>query len=151
VAGVPVTAQSVSYVGEPGWELTTTADLGLRLWDLVWEAGRDVGLVAAGRRAFETLRLEAGYPAAGVDVTAEHAPGPAGLTRFTREAGEDDVASRVLVRLELDGIVSGGEPVRGRPPIGMSRGGRPRWARIRGDRDHPAGDVIAFDCRSRRA
>ena len=151
VAGVPVTAQSVSYVGEPGWELTTTADLGLRLWDLVWEAGRDVGLVAAGRRAFETLRLEAGYPAAGVDVTAEHAPGPAGLTRFTREAGEGDVASRVLVRLELDGIVSGGEPVRaGDRTIGyVTSGGRadgPGLAFAWLDRDHPADvDVIAFD------
>ena len=70
--------RSRSPTSAEGWGLTTTADLGLHLWDLVWEAGRDVGLVAAGRRAFETLRLEAGYPAAGVDETAEHAPGPAG-------------------------------------------------------------------------
>ena len=74
----------MSYVGEPGWELATTADLGLRLWDLLWEAGRDHGLVAAGRRAFETLRLEAGFPAAGVDVTAEHDAAAAGLGRFVR-------------------------------------------------------------------
>ncbi len=94
VAGVPVIAQSVSYVGEPGWELATTADLGLRLWDLLWEAGRDHGLVPAGRRAFETLRLEAGFPAAGVDVTGEHHAAAAGLDRFVREVGRSDGASR---------------------------------------------------------
>jgi glycine cleavage system aminomethyltransferase T/glycine/D-amino acid oxidase-like deaminating enzyme len=150
VAGVPVTAQSVSYVGEPGWELTTSADLGLRLWDLVWDAGRDLGLVAAGRRAFETLRLEAGYPAAGVDVTAEHLPGPAGLARFVRR-NDDDPGSRVLVRLEVDGIASGGEPVRaGDQTIGyVTSGGRAQrsglafaWV----DRDHPTElTVIVFD------
>ena len=114
VAGVPVVAQSVSYVGEPGWELATTADLGLRLWDLLWDAGRDVGLVAAGRRAFETLRLEAGFPAAGVDVTGEHDAVAAGLIRFVRESAgrAPRDSARRLVRLEVNGLVSGGEPVR---------------------------------------
>lgn len=150
VAGVPVTAQSVSYVGEPGWELTTSADLGLRLWDLVWDAGRDLGLVAAGRRAFETLRLEAGYPAAGVDVTSEHAPAPAGLARFARRA-DDDAGPRELVRLEVDGIVSGGEPVRsGDRTIGYvtsgARADGPGLAFAWLERDRPAGlTVIAFD------
>ena len=35
-----MTAMRLSYVGELGWELYTTADLGLRLWDTLWEAGR---------------------------------------------------------------------------------------------------------------
>ncbi len=151
VAGVPVSVQSVSYVGEPGWELTTTADLGLRLWDLLWESGRELGLVAAGRRAFETLRLDAGYPAAGVDVTAEHAPGPAGLGRFAPPAGDEDSGSRVLVRLEVDGVVSGGEPVRaGEGTIGyVTSGGRadgPGLAFAWLEPNHPAElTVVAFD------
>lgn len=44
---VPVTAMRLSYVGELGWELYTTADLGLRLWDTLWEAGREHGVIAA--------------------------------------------------------------------------------------------------------
>ncbi|MFF2851175.1 FAD-dependent oxidoreductase [Streptomyces sp. NPDC058001] len=61
VGHVPVTALRLSYVGELGWELYTTADLGLRLWDTLWEAGQRLGVVAAGRSAFNSLRLEKGY------------------------------------------------------------------------------------------
>jgi glycine cleavage system aminomethyltransferase T len=129
----------------------TTADLGLRLWDLVWEAGRDHDLVAAGRRAFETLRLEAGFAASGIDVTAEHDPASAGLGRFARQNTERRLGPRVLVRLEVDGIVSGGEPVRAAgATIGyVTSGGRadgPGFAFAWLDRDHPSDvDVIAFD------
>ncbi|MFF4602962.1 FAD-dependent oxidoreductase [Streptomyces sp. NPDC001339] len=76
---VPVTALRLSYVGELGWELYTTADLGLRLWDTLWEAGREHGVIAAGRSAFNSLRLEKGYRAWGTDMTDEHHPYEAGL------------------------------------------------------------------------
>ena len=33
VGGIPVTAMRLSYVGELGWELYTTAEYGLKLWD----------------------------------------------------------------------------------------------------------------------
>ena len=52
VGNVPVTALRLSYVGELGWELYTTADMGLRLWDTLWAAGQEHGLIAAGRGAF---------------------------------------------------------------------------------------------------
>ena len=34
IGGVPVTAMRLSYVGELGWEIYTTADNGQRLWDV---------------------------------------------------------------------------------------------------------------------
>ena len=40
---MPVTALRLSYVGELGWELYTTAEQGLRLWDMLLEAGRRTG------------------------------------------------------------------------------------------------------------
>ncbi|HZZ52592.1 MAG TPA: FAD-dependent oxidoreductase [Pseudonocardia sp.] len=79
VGPVPVTALRLSYVGELGWELYTDADMGLKLWDLLWEAGADHGLIAAGRGAFSSLRLEKGYRAFGTDMTFEHDPWEAGL------------------------------------------------------------------------
>jgi glycine cleavage system aminomethyltransferase T/glycine/D-amino acid oxidase-like deaminating enzyme len=79
VGNVPVTAMRLSYVGELGWELYTTADLGLRLWDTLWRAGRDHGLIAAGRGAFNSLRLEKGYRSFGTDMTFEHDPYEAGV------------------------------------------------------------------------
>ena len=76
---VPVTALRLSYVGELGWEIYTTADIGLRLWDLLREAGQPYGVVAGGRAAFNSLRVEKGYRAWGTDMTTEHDPYEAGL------------------------------------------------------------------------
>ena len=69
----------LSYVGELGWEIYTSADQGLRLWDVLWAAGQDLGVIAAGRAAFNSLRLEKGYRAWGHDMTTEHNPYEAGL------------------------------------------------------------------------
>ena len=79
VGGIPVTAMRLSYVGELGWELYTTAEYGLRLWDLLFEAGQEHGIIAAGRGAFNSLRLEKGYRLWGTDMTSEHHPYEAGL------------------------------------------------------------------------
>ena len=79
IGNVPVTAWRLSYVGELGWELYTSADLGLRLWDTLWQAGQEHGIIAAGRGAFNSLRLEKGYRSFGTDMTFEHDPYQAGL------------------------------------------------------------------------
>jgi dimethylglycine oxidase len=130
VGTVPVTALRLSYVGELGWELYTSADMGLKLWDTLWAAGREHGIIAAGRGAFNSLRLEKGYRSFGTDMTFEHDPWEAGLgfavktgkADFTgREAvlrRRDDVR-RTLTCLTLDETVLGKEPVfADRRPVG---------------------------------
>lgn len=52
LGGVPVTALRLSYVGELGWEIYTSAENGQRLWDVLWQAGQRHGIIAAGRAAF---------------------------------------------------------------------------------------------------
>ncbi|MDQ3463874.1 MAG: FAD-dependent oxidoreductase [Actinomycetota bacterium] len=79
VGMVPTTALRLSYVGELGYELYTTADMGLKLWDTLWEAGQDYGIFAGGRGAFTSLRLEKGYRSFGSDMTWDHHPDEAGL------------------------------------------------------------------------
>jgi glycine cleavage system aminomethyltransferase T/glycine/D-amino acid oxidase-like deaminating enzyme len=79
VGEVPVRALRVSYVGELGWELYTSPELGGRLWDLLWQSGQADGLIAAGRAAFDTLRLEKGYRLWGSDMHAEYRPDEAGV------------------------------------------------------------------------
>ncbi len=135
VGEVPVTAMRLSYVGELGWELYTTADAGQRLWDTLWEAGQRLGVVAAGRSAFNSLRLEKGYRSWGADLTAEHNPYEAGLGFAVRmDKGDflgrealaglgEETAARRLVPLLLDdphAVVMGKEPVRadGGAPVG---------------------------------
>jgi len=79
VGMVPATALRLSYVGELGYELYTTADMGLKLWDTLWEAGQGFGMFAGGRGAFASLRLEKGYRSFGADMTWDHHPAEAGL------------------------------------------------------------------------
>lgn len=121
VGGVPVLALRVSYVGELGWELYTTADHGQYLWDLLWQAGAPDGIVAAGRRAFNALRMEKGYRSYGIDMTREHSPVEAGLEFAVGKpdfVGKAALATRAnerrLVTLTLDdphAVVLGSEPV----------------------------------------
>ena len=123
VGTVPVTALRVSYVGELGWELYTGADMGLKLWDTLWEAGAPHGLIAAGRGAFNSLRLEKGYRAYGADMTAEHDPYEAGvgfavkpdsgpfLGRAALGARKDPPRRRLVCLDTGDEQVMGSEPV----------------------------------------
>ena len=55
----------LSYVGELGWELYTSADNGQRLWDVLWQAGQPHGVIAAGRAAFSCAAPRKGLPLLG--------------------------------------------------------------------------------------
>ncbi|KSU76761.1 Glycine cleavage system T protein (aminomethyltransferase) [Pseudarthrobacter enclensis] len=126
VGGIPVSAWRLSYVGELGWELYTTAEYGLKLWDLLFEAGQEYGIVAAGRGAFNSMRLEKGYRLWGTDMTSEHHPYESGLgfsvakdkTGFVGAealvARKEQPATRALRCLTVDdgtSVVLGKEPV----------------------------------------
>jgi glycine cleavage system aminomethyltransferase T/glycine/D-amino acid oxidase-like deaminating enzyme len=79
VGSVPVLALRVTYVGELGWELYASADYGRALWATLWDAGRPSGMVAAGYRAIDALRLEKGYRVWSSDITPDETPYDAGL------------------------------------------------------------------------
>jgi glycine cleavage system aminomethyltransferase T/glycine/D-amino acid oxidase-like deaminating enzyme len=79
VAGIPVTVTRLLLVGEPGWEMCTSSENGLRLWDALKEAGTKFGLIAGGHAALESLRLENGSRTWGRDMTSEHNPFEAGI------------------------------------------------------------------------
>jgi glycine cleavage system aminomethyltransferase T/glycine/D-amino acid oxidase-like deaminating enzyme len=96
VGSVPVTALRLSYVGELGWELYTTSDLGLKLWDTLWQAGQEYGVIAGGRGAFNSLRLEKGYRSFGADMTYEHDPYEAGLAFAVKLDKEDFIGKEAL-------------------------------------------------------
>jgi glycine cleavage system aminomethyltransferase T/glycine/D-amino acid oxidase-like deaminating enzyme len=79
VGSIPVLVIRMSYVGEEGFELHTSTEYGSALWDLVWDAGRPHGLIAAGGAAMDSLRLERGFLSLGTDLRAEYTPKEAGL------------------------------------------------------------------------
>jgi len=96
LGGVPVTALRLSYVGELGWEIYASAENGQTLWDVLWAAGQELGVVAAGRAAFGALRLEKGYRSWGADMTTEHDPFEAGLAFAVKMTKDDFVGKAAL-------------------------------------------------------
>jgi 4-methylaminobutanoate oxidase (formaldehyde-forming) len=137
VGPVPCLALRVTYVGELGWELYCPTEFGLRLWDTIWEAGRERGLVAGGYKAIDSLRLEKGYRVWGADISSEDTPYEAGLG-FAVKLDKGDFAGReALLRapeperrlccLVLDdarSVALGSEPVRvGGEPVGRVTSG----------------------------
>jgi 4-methylaminobutanoate oxidase (formaldehyde-forming) len=85
VGDVPVRALRVTFAGELGWELYCQAEYGAGLWRALWESGQPHGLVAAGYRAIDSLRLEKGYRVWGADITPDESPHDAGLSFCVRE------------------------------------------------------------------
>ncbi|MHA6804541.1 GcvT family protein [Salinifilum ghardaiensis] len=80
VDGVPTLALKISYVGDLGWELHAPFEQGLKLWDVLFEAGREHGVVPAGIGVYGTTgRLEKGYRLMGAELESEYDPVEAGL------------------------------------------------------------------------
>ncbi len=79
VAGAPVLALRITYVGELGWELHVPVEFAATVHDALMQAGAPLGLRDAGYRAIESLRLEKGYRAWGSDIGPDHSPLVAGL------------------------------------------------------------------------
>lgn len=104
------------YTGEDGFELLVRTADAPALWDAVIAAGAPHGLVPAGLAARDTLRLEAGMPLYGHELTRETKPSQAGLGRvvaadkesFIGKDGVDAAADApVLVGLEAEGKRAG--------------------------------------------
>ena len=122
VGPVPVLALRGTPVGVDGLELRTRADLGAALWDVLWDAGATLGIVAAGARAVTSLLVEAGHRTLGTGLDAELTPAEAGLDHlvdpgkglFLGREGALAPPARRLVTLALDEpgeVVLGEEPV----------------------------------------
>src|SRR5260370_7670129 len=103
VGSVPCLALRVTYVGELGWELYCPSEFGLRLWDTIWDAGRDHGLSAGGYKAVDSLRLEKGYRVWGSDIGPEVNPYEAGLG-FTGKLDKGDFIGRAAPFNARDGL-----------------------------------------------
>ena len=103
VGEVPILALRVSYVGELGWELYAPAEYGARLWHLLWDAGQPAGIIAAGRAAFESLRLEKGYRLWGADMHTEYNPYEAGLGFAVKPKKGDFVGREAIAPVQTAG------------------------------------------------
>lgn len=97
VAGAPVWAQRVSYVGEAGWELFVEPAWAVAVWDALMEVGSGVGIEPCGYRAIDSARLERGFRYVGTDLTPLDTPFECGLGRFVDLAKEGFVGREAVL------------------------------------------------------
>lgn len=79
VAGVHCLISRTGYTGEDGFELYHAASDAVALAEALLEAGKPHGLELAGLGARDSLRLEAGFPLYGHELSADISPLTAGL------------------------------------------------------------------------
>jgi len=102
IAGCPVNALRVTYVGELGWELHLPVEYAVTVYTALHEAGREHGLRNAGYRAIETLRLEKGYRAWASDIGPDHTPLEAGLGFAVKLKKNTDFRGRAALEKQRD-------------------------------------------------
>ncbi|MFB8349331.1 glycine cleavage system aminomethyltransferase GcvT [Streptomyces niveus] len=84
VAGVPALIARTGYTGEDGFELFVEPRHAEGLWQALMAAGQSAGLVPAGLSCRDTLRMEAGMPLYGQELTTGLTPFDAGLGRVVK-------------------------------------------------------------------
>ena len=104
------------WSGEEGFDLLTPFSHGEEIRTRLLEAGKSLGLIPVGEEAFETIRIEAGLPRYGAELSDEILPQEAGLDQkaisYTKGCyiGQETIArlhylghtNRSLVGLLLD-------------------------------------------------
>ena len=101
LAGVPVRAARLSYVGEAGWEITCNASDASTLYAAMTKAGA----TPAGLFAQTSMRIEKGFCAMGHELDSDVTPVQAGLDFATRKTG-GFTGAEVLVEQRAAGVAS---------------------------------------------
>jgi len=107
------------YTGEDGFELFVANQDAVPLWHALMDAGQEHGIRAAGLSSRDTLRLEAGMPLYGNELSTELTPFDAGLGRVVKFDKPGDFIGRSALeavkdsppRRRLVGLVARGRRV----------------------------------------
>ena len=94
------------YTGEDGFEIYIPSDekTSTRVWDEIFEAGKEFGVVPCGLGARNTLRLEAKLPLYGHEISDTINVWEAGLDRFCKMDKPDFVGRTALEKARQAGI-----------------------------------------------
>jgi aminomethyltransferase len=104
VAGVQCLISRTGYTGEDGFELYHPAGDAVRLTEAMLAAGAPHGLELAGLGARDSLRLEAGYPLYGHELSPDISPLAAGLGWTVKlDKGADFIGRAALVAEKAKG------------------------------------------------
>jgi aminomethyltransferase len=106
VAGIENAILSITgYTGAGGCEIYIANEDAPKLWNAVFEAGKEFGIKPAGLGARDTLRLEMGFCLYGNDITDETSPLEAGLGWIVKfKDGKDFIDKDSLIKQKAEGI-----------------------------------------------
>lgn len=106
INGIPVIYSRTGYTGEIGFEVYFKGDEGVasKIWDAIFDAGKEFGIEPIGLGARDTLRLEKGYCLYGNDITEQTNPLEAGLGWITKLAKGAFNGSDVLQEVKAAGV-----------------------------------------------
>ncbi|WP_438816802.1 glycine cleavage system aminomethyltransferase GcvT [Umezawaea beigongshangensis] len=107
VAGKDVLLARTGYTGEDGFELFVAPADAPTVWQRLLEAGQPHGLRPAGLGCRDTLRLEAGMPLYGNELSAQRSPYSANLGRVVKlDKPGDFVGRAALAAIAESGVDS---------------------------------------------
>ncbi|UFM67199.1 FAD-dependent oxidoreductase (plasmid) [Paracoccus sp. MA] len=97
-------AHRISYVGELGWELYVSSDQAAHVFEVLAEAGEDLGLRLCGLHAMDSCRIEKAYRHFGHDITDEDHVLEAGLGFAVRTGKGDFIGREAVLRKREQGL-----------------------------------------------
>lgn len=106
IDGVPALVSRTGYTGELGFEIYIkgTENDSLKVWNSIFEAGKDFGVYPVGLGARDTLRLEMGFCLYGNDIDQTTNPLEAGLGWITKLSKSDFIGKEAILRIKNDGL-----------------------------------------------
>jgi aminomethyltransferase len=106
LAGIPMLISRTGYTGELGFELYFNADIAqsTKIWNAIFDAGRQYGIIPVGLGARDTLRLEMGYCLYGNEIDKTTHPLEAGLGWITKLDKDDFIGKNAIVRAKKEGL-----------------------------------------------
>lgn len=105
LADVPMLISRTGYTGELGFELYFTGDFetAKKVWDSIFDAGREFNIEPVGLGCRDTLRLEKGYCLYGNDIDETTNPIEAGLAWITKLNKGPFNGSEILTKVKEEG------------------------------------------------
>ncbi|NWF50187.1 MAG: glycine cleavage system aminomethyltransferase GcvT [Ignavibacteriaceae bacterium] len=106
IAGLEMILSRTGYTGELGYELYFKGDESAaeKIWNEVFEAGKDFNIQPVGLAARDSLRLEMGYCLYGNDIDKTTNPLEAGLGWITKMNKENFIGLDALQKVKKEGI-----------------------------------------------
>ena len=98
IAGVPARVYRISFSGELSYEIAVPAGRGLELWEMLHEAGRDLGITPYGTEAMHVMRAEKGFIMIGDETDGTIIPQDLGLGWAISKKKPDYIGKRAQAR-----------------------------------------------------